>query len=293
MDYFGLKCFVEVVRSGSFSKAADKLFRSQPAVSIQLKNLEKELKQPLIDRYKKKIRLTEAGKILYQGALELLKKIDDVKRLASHSVLQPEGELTIASNLSLINNFLPPVVEEFHSRFPGVRISLSNLTGKRIAQEILEGNVELGLGFSTDEFPEIENIIVMKSQFLLITKKDSSLGKKSSRQILEGACIHFEPGIELRSYIEQSLGLRNPLKITMELPSVESLLQYVKSGMGFTILPEFSISEYWKKQLYTRNLSSLIPAIEITVSTHKKRIRSKAAEEFLILLRNKNCRRFT
>jgi DNA-binding transcriptional LysR family regulator len=284
MDYFGLKCFVEVVRCKSFSKAARKLFRSQPAISIQLKKLEKELKQPLIDRYKKKISLTEAGKILYPDALELLERIEDVKRLASHSVSQPEGELAIATNLSLINNFLPPFVGEFHLRYPKVRISLKNLTSKGIAEQILEGNAELGLGFLPERIPEIKNTKIMSSQFLLACKKEPAWEKKTFSQIREGACIHFEPGIDLRGYIEQSLGLKNPLNITMELPSVESILQYVRSGLGFTILPEFALTAEWKNKLSTRNISGLIPAIEITASTHKKRILSRSAQEFLKIL---------
>jgi DNA-binding transcriptional LysR family regulator len=284
MDYFGLKCFVEVVRCKSFSKAAQKLFRSQPAISIQLKNLEKELRQPLIDRYKKKISLTEAGKLLYPDALELLERIEDVKRLASHSVSQPEGELAIASNLSLINNFLPPFIGEFHLRYPKVRISLKNLTAKGIAEQILEGNVELGLGFLPERIPEIENTKIMSSQFLLICKKGPAWEKKTFSQIRESACLHFEAGIDLRGYIGQSLGPKNALNITMELPSIESLLQYVKSGLGFTILPEFAVTAEWKNKLSTRNISGLIPAIEITASIHKKRILSKSAREFLKIL---------
>jgi len=285
MDYFSLKCFVEVVRQGSFSKAADKLFRTQPAVSLQIRKLEQELKQPLLDRYRKQITLTEAGQILYKDAQELIERIEDVKRLASHSISEPEGELTIASNLSLINNFLPPFISEFHCRYPKVKITFLNVTGKRLVKDILEGNAELGLGFLVGINPKIKAWKILKSEFVLITK-DSTQAKQPFDKILKSPCVHFEAGIELRQYIEENLGPKRALKVTIELPSIESILNYVHAKLGYSVLPDFTISNHWRKDLAIKKIPAIHPLV-IFAYTREKRILSKAAEKFLEILKKK------
>lgn len=280
MDYFSLKCFVEVVRSGSFSKAAYKLFRTQPAISLQIRKLENELKQPLLDRYKKKIVLTEAGQVIYEQAKDLLDKLDDLNRLASRAQREPQGTLTIASNLSLINNFLPPFIGAFHKKCPQVKIVLLNLTAERIAKVVLDGNADIGLGYLIDNSLDISRQKIIDSGFILVSRKDP-VKKMSLKETLKGTLIHFEEGIDLRVYIERNLRLNSTLKVMLELPSIESILHYIKFGFGYSILPDFSVLGHWKKEFCFKDLSEFIPPLTISAYTHKKRIISKAAEEFL------------
>ena len=103
MELFSLRCFVEVARRGSFTKAAQQLYRTQPAVSVQVRKLEDELEQVLFDRGTRKPVLTESGMVLFASAKELLEKIDGLKDLVAESAGLPTGTLTIASNASLIN----------------------------------------------------------------------------------------------------------------------------------------------------------------------------------------------
>lgn len=282
MDYFSLKCFVEVARRGSFSKAADKLFRTQPAISLQIRKLEKELKQPLLDRFKKRISLTEQGKILYEQAGDLLDRLDDVKRLTSKGKTEPQGTLTIATNLCLINNFLPPIIGEFHEKYPHVKLSLLNLKSKDIGASLLEGTADLGIGYLLKGYPEITKIHIKKASFLLVSRK--GLAKEIPlKEAFKKPFVHFEAGVDLRSYIEQQL--RQELAIILELPSIESLLNYVYQGFGYSIVPDFSLSDYWNGKIAAKQLHNLIPPLDICAYTHKKRILSKATEKFLEILR--------
>jgi len=282
MEYFSLKCFIEVVRTGSFSKAAHKLFRTQPAISLQIRKLEKELKQPLLDRYKKHIVLTEKGKFLYEQSKELLDRLDDLKRLTSRAATEPQGPLTIATNLSLINNLLPPVIGEFHKRYPQVKVVLLNLKSKDIAAAILEGNADLGVGYLLEKQRIIESIKIRSANFFLINKRGAS---KNIKDILTGPFVHFEAGVELRSYIEKHLKIKPTLTVAMELPSIESILHYVEHGFGWSVLPDFSIADYWTKRIEAKQLRYLIPPIDICAYVHLKRILPKAAEKFLEILR--------
>jgi len=244
-------------------------------VSLQIRKLEKELKQPLVDRSRKRVLLTEAGKLLYADAKELLERIEDVKRLASHSVSQPEGELTIASNLSLINNFLPVYVAEFSRRYPKVKITFLNMTGIEIEKAILEGNAEVGLGFLVKAGPGIKAFKIAESGFVSVSKP----------KVQEELCIHFEVGVELREYIEKSLGAKRAFKVRMELPSIESILNYVRQGLGYSILPDFAVAGHWRKELAVKRTEN-IPPLVITAYIHKKRVLSKAGEKFLEILKS-------
>lgn len=286
MEYFSLKCFIEVVRTGSFSKAAHKLFRTQPAISLQIRKLEKELKQPLFDRYKKHIVLTEKGELLYEKAKDLLERLDDLKRLTCHAATEPLGPLTIATNLSLINNLLPPVIGEFHKKYPQVKVILLNLKSKDISMAILEGNADLGIGYLLKNHPEITPVKIKSAHFLLVNKK-GLLEKLSIKDAFGEKFVHFEAGTELRSYIEKHLEIKPALSIPMELPSIESILHYVEQGLGFSILPDFSIANHWGKKIGIKQLQHLIPPIDICAYKHQKRILPKAAEKFLEILRKK------
>lgn len=283
MDYFSLKCFVEVVRTGSFSKAAHKLFRSQPAVSLQIRKLEEELKQPLLDRYKKKIILTETGKTLYEQAKELMEKFDTLKLITSNASKEPKGPLTIATNLSLINNFLPPIIGQFHRKYPKVKVVLLNLKSNDMQARILEGNADIGVGYLLPHHEAISQKKIVDTDFVLVMPRNFGLkhDRPVPKDILDGPFVHFEKGVALREYIEHYL---RPLSITIELPSIESILNYVQNGLGCSILPTFSITQHWKNILSIKQLSNVIPPMTIYVYKHQKRIPSKTTESFLKIL---------
>ncbi len=274
MDYFGLKCFVEVVKNGSFSKAAQNLFRTQPAISLQIKKLEKELKTELLNRYKKEIVLTEAGSSLYKGAKELLDSIENLKKTTQKSIEEPEGNLIIATNLSIINNFLPPIIGEFRKKHPKVNFRFFNFTSGKVEESIKEGTAEIGIAFSKTQDPALEFKKLFESKFFIVSTK-----KTTSHNFSENNIIHFEPNNVIRSYVENHLKLKNGFKTTLELPSAEAILNYINQDMGTSIIPELLISDYWKNKLLLKPIDIL--PLPIYIITHKKRILSKAGEKFL------------
>ncbi len=147
MDFFSLRCFVEVARSGSFTRAADLLGRTQPAISQQITGLEQDLDTSLLDRTRKQIRLTESGQRLFDEAIQLLERFDALPQVVADDQRPLDGTLTIASNLTLINLMLPDIIGRFRKEHPAVRISLSNGTSSGIARDVAEGRADLGLGY--------------------------------------------------------------------------------------------------------------------------------------------------
>lgn len=283
MDYFSLKCFLEVVRTGSFSKASQKLFRTQPAVSLQIKKLEDELGVQLIDRYKRNITLTDQGKLFYEHAEELVDKTDYLKRILSESIGEPRGIITIATNLSLLNHLLPNILNRYHKKYPKVQITLLNLTSKQIVNAILEGKADVGIGFQMDRYPGIAFQKIKDTSFCLVCQKKHLYAEKdriSSKDILEGDLVHFETGVDLRCYIEKNLKAEKELNPIMELPSIESILTYINQGFGYSVLPEFSLSNYWQNRLAVRKIDYLIPPMAICIYYHQKRIAPRIVKLF-------------
>lgn len=119
MDINTLKAFVEVAETTSFSKAAESLFLTQPAVSKRIASLEQELNVLLFDRIGKNVVLTEAGNKLLPKALDMLNQAEDIKRLASNLENEVKGELKIGTSHHIGLRRLPPRIKNFHKALSG------------------------------------------------------------------------------------------------------------------------------------------------------------------------------
>jgi DNA-binding transcriptional LysR family regulator len=292
MEPFTLRCFVAVARSGSFSRAADELYRTQPAISLQVRKLERELDRPLFDRARRSPVMTEAGRALYAGARDLLERLDRLPELAAPPGAEPGGTLTIASNLSLISHFLPRAVREFHGRYPRVRLRFLNRTSHGVGRSIEEGDADLGIGFLIEERTEMESAVLFRSPLVLVTARASKVSPRGLRggvlsldKVLAGPVIHFEEGVDLRRFVERALAGRRSLEPVIELPSIDLIIQFVNSGFGSTILPAFAISESWRKRLVVKGLGRSIEPLEVRSCRSRQRTLSRAAAAFLDLLR--------
>jgi DNA-binding transcriptional LysR family regulator len=288
MEIFSLRCFVTVARLGSFSRAALELYRTQPAVSLQVQKLEGELQQPLLDRSRRAPGLTEAGRVLFAQANDLLERLDGLRNLLTASISELTGTLTIASNASLVDSFLPGTVSLFHEAFPRVVLQLRNLTALGVARAVEEGSADLGVGFLLEKRPELIVSSIARSALVLVCKQKSALAQArrlSLAAVLAGPFVHFEEGVDLRRHLELALAGHGRLVPVLELPTIESILQYVRFGFGCSILPDFAISEHWRKTLAVRGLGRSVAPLEISVCLHRRRAPSRAAAAFLERLR--------
>jgi DNA-binding transcriptional LysR family regulator len=283
VDLFSLRCFVAVARTGSFSQAARELFRTQPAVSLQVRKLEEELGRPLFDRSRRSPVLTEAGRGLQAGARDLLERLEALPGIALSADAEPAGSLTVASNLSLIAHFLPPPIRSFHRRFPRVRLRMLNRTARGIARAVMEGEADLGVGFLLDDDPDLAGDMLHRSRFVLVSPREGArAGKRRPplAEILAGPLVHFEEGVDLRRHLERSLPGRRSLEPVIELPSIESILTFVAFGFGCSILPAFAVGDRWRKRLAVRDLGRTIAPLEIRWCADRRRPLSRSAAAF-------------
>src|SRR5712691_8705405 len=145
MDFDQLHTFLEIVRLKSFSKAAQTCYRTQPAISAQVRQLEQELRAPLFERFGSRITLTTAGKIFSEYAEQML----DLRRRAQDTINElernPRGELVIAANEATCIYVLPEVFAECTSLFPAVQLLVDRSYGSRVVEAVMENIADFGL----------------------------------------------------------------------------------------------------------------------------------------------------
>ncbi|MFN8687603.1 MAG: LysR family transcriptional regulator, partial [Acidobacteriota bacterium] len=145
MDLDQLHTFLEIVRLKSFSKAAQTCFRTQPAISAQVRQLEQELNSNLFERLGTRIALTPAGKIFAEYAEQIL----DLRRRAQESIQElervPRGELIIAANEATCIYVLPEVFREFKKQFPNVQLHVDRSYGSRVLQAVQDNLADFGI----------------------------------------------------------------------------------------------------------------------------------------------------
>ncbi len=283
MELFGLACFVEVVRTGSFSRAAERMLRTQPALSLQVQKLEQELGRQLVDRSRRRAVPTEAGRAVYGRAQVLLAEAAALRDEAGAAGGEPSGRLSLASTLALIDNVLPRVLGTFHRRCPGVALSLFNLRPDMMLRALLDGTAEIGLGYLAAHHRQVEREKLFEAPFLVVEKgRGRPRARPPSARDLAGLpFLHFEKGIELRRFLEthlsRALGSGQRMQVAMELPSMSSILEYVRTGFGYSILPEFAVPVRARAGLSVTPAGGLVPPLAVELYTVRGRRLSTAA----------------
>src|SRR5947209_14802879 len=145
MDFDQLHTFLEIVRLKSFSKAAQTCYRTQPAISAQIRQLEQDLKTELFERFGSRISLTTAGKIFTGYAEQIL----DLRRRAQDALneleITPRGELVIAANEATCIYMLPGVFAEYRAQFPAVQLQVNRSFGSRVVEAVMENVADFGM----------------------------------------------------------------------------------------------------------------------------------------------------
>lgn len=239
MDLDQLHTFLEIVRLKSFSKAAETCFRTQPAISAQVRQLEQELNTRLFERFGSRISLTTAGKILTRYAEQIL----DMRRQAQDAINEleqtPRGELVIAANEATCIYVLPQVFSEYTKRFPHVQLLVERAYGSKIADAVLENLVDFGITQLPLQDRKLQVVKIHSDEIKLIVPAGHPL---STRQKVVAEDIVPYPVLlpkygATRARLNEWLELvEDSTHVTMELDSSEMLKRFVIAGLGVSFL---------------------------------------------------------
>jgi len=246
MDLDQLHTFLEIVRLKSFSKAAETCFRTQPAISAQVRQLEQELNTTLFDRLGTRIALTAAGRIFAEYAEQIL----DLRRRAQDAINEldrvPRGALMIAANEATCMFVLPRVFSEFTARFPNVQLLLERLYGARVIQAVLENQADFGFTQLPVQDRKLQAVKIHSDQILLIVPPGHPLAAKEAVtcQDLVGHPLILAKSGNTRSRLNAWFELvEDLLHISMELDSTQLLKRFVMAGLGISFVAETHCQE--------------------------------------------------
>ncbi|MGA2595540.1 MAG: LysR family transcriptional regulator [Bryobacteraceae bacterium] len=239
MDLDQLHTFLEIVRLKSFSKAAQTCYRTQPAISAQVRQLEQELNATLFERLGTKIALTTAGRILAEYAEQIL----DLRRRAQDAINElervPKGELIIAANEATCIYVLPEVFSQYKKLFPNVQLSVDRSYGSRVMEAVLDNLADFGITQLPVQEKKLQVASIHSDEVKLIAPPGNPLAHKKSilpRDLLGHQVLLPKSGTTRARLDIWAESVEDELNISMELDSTEMIKRFVMAGLGVSFL---------------------------------------------------------
>lgn len=243
MDINQLEVLAAVARERSFSRAAEVLGRTQPAISQAIRRLEDDVGEKLFDRSSKDGTLTPAGEVLLAHAKQMLSVREHAVQALNEMRDLVQGKVTISANEHTVFCLLP-VIQEFHRRHPRIKIEVQRGVASRIPEQITAREVELGAISFTPDDENLRSVPVMTDELVLIAARDHRLaqGKDVSIRDLgeERFIAHNAPSPYRQKVIEAFARHKTALNILVELPSLEAIKRLVEKAVGVALVPRLS-----------------------------------------------------
>ena len=275
MDLSQLEVFLAVARERRFSRAAEKLYRTQSAISQSIRKLEEEVGEPLFDRSSRDGLLTDAGRVLQEYAERLLNvRADALEALAELKELH-KGKLVISAN-EFTALYLLPLLAEFRRLHPMVKITVNRSLGSRIPDDVLRHNSELGVLTYDPEDSQLRSIVVFLDELIFVVPPNHPLAthrQVSIRQLgAESFVAHNVPSPYRDKVLQAFKRHKTPLHMDVELPTLQAIKLFVAMGNGVALVPEMSVEEDLKRGELVR-----IPVRELKLHRKLRLIYRKSA----------------
>jgi DNA-binding transcriptional LysR family regulator len=244
MDISQLEVFLTVARERRFSRAAEKLYRTQSAVSQTIRKLEIEIGEPLFDRSSREGVLTDAGRVLQEYAEKLINLRQDAQEALVELRELQKGKLSIAAN-EFTSLYLLPVLAQFRRLHPAIKITVWRSLGSQIPDDVLKHDVELGVLSYDPEEPQLQSAIIYLDELAFVVPPDhplASAGEVSIRQLgAESFVAHIVTSPYRDKVIDAFQRHKTPLHMDVELPTLQAIKQFVSMGNGVALVPEISV----------------------------------------------------
>jgi DNA-binding transcriptional LysR family regulator len=290
MELYPLQVFLAIATERSFSRAAEKLGRTQPAVSLALQRLELALGEKLIDRSAKDLVLTDAG----HAVLEYARRFDNLRQELENSLAElrdnSAGRLTIGANEST-TLYLLRYIERYRQLYPKVKVQVRRSLSSKIPSELLDGNLELGV-ISYDPADErLVSTVLFSDSLVFVVSPKHRFAKRKTVSITELGMETFiahnvvSPYREvvLREFQRQKVALN----MDVEMPTVETIRRMVQDNQGVAFLPRMCVEpELEQKTLREVKVRELHVERKIRLVYPSRRALSHAAKAFLEVVKS-------
>ncbi|MBP6748034.1 MAG: LysR family transcriptional regulator [Xanthomonadaceae bacterium] len=284
-----LRAFCQVARLGSVSRAAAALYVTQPAITLQLQALERELGVQLFERAGRRLTPTREGEALYELARPLVEGIDSLPAAFREQVKGLDvGELHVAAGSSTILYLLPKIVEAYRQAHPEVKLVLHNVTGASGLDLLRSDGVDLAVGSMLDVPSDLDYTPVYRFEPMLIATPTHPLATKPELKLDDlspyGLIL---PPKRLTTYRLVDLVFqqnRVPYTVALEVGGWEVIKQYVAMGLGISIVTSICLTDADRTRLAARSLAKYFPSRSYGVVMRKGKYLSSQARDFIALI---------
>jgi DNA-binding transcriptional LysR family regulator len=275
MEISQLEVFLAVAREGGFSRAAEKLYRTQSAVSQAIRKLEAEIGEPLFDRSTRDGVMTDAGNVLQEYAERLLNLRENAREALGELRELQKGKLVVGAN-EFTALYLLRVLAEFRRLHPAIRIVVQRSLGSQIPDDIRRHNCEFGVLTYDPQDPELASVVVYSDELIFVVPPQHPLARESQVSIRQLGAESFVAHIVSSPYREKVIQAfekhKTPLHMGVELPTLQAIKRFVAMGNGVAFLPEISVEDE-----ITRGELVRIPVQELRVHRKLRLIYRKSA----------------
>jgi DNA-binding transcriptional LysR family regulator len=285
MTFEDLRVFVTVAAERSFSRAARKLRRTQPAVSQAIRRLEQAAGERLIDRSSRDGTLTDAGEVLLEYGGRLLRLADEAAGAVSELREVRKGRVLCGANEAGVHALLP-LLSAFHARHPAILLDVKRLSARQVAHEVLLKTIDFGVLTFSPQDRELTSVVISVDELvLLVSPKHALAGKKQTTMEEMGRqtiIAHNDPSPArdqvLRMFEESQL----PLNIRLSLPSLDVIKRAVEMNLGVALLPRrCALGELARGELVEVRVPELRSPRHVRLVYRREAKLSYAAQAFL------------
>ncbi len=289
MDFDQLTTFVQVAKLKSFSKAGQKVFRSQSAVSAQIRQLEQAYHAKLLDRSAKSVELTPAGEVLFEFAERLLRLRDESMQVVADRGSVVQGPVTFGANEATCLYLLPDILAEFQRRYPLVHISIYRNFSHKILQRLEDGSLDLGIVTLPVKSPNLKMHIINRDRLRFFVSSKNSLAQRSHVTLDEVAAaplIFPKTGYTRQVLDKLFRPHRSRIRVSMELPSIGMIKTFVAADVGISIISEsFARDQVKSGEVKLLNVEGVDLYRELALVYRRDRSLPRAVQSLIAMIR--------
>lgn len=285
MDFDQVNSFLEVARHNSFSRAAEKCFRTQPAISSQIRALEEEVGARLFDRTGGKVSLTAAGKAFLRWAEEIMVSRRAMVNALAEMERTPSGEIVVGANEATCLHVLPEVFAQFKRQFPKVSVNIQRAERAKTLESILDNSVDFGVVSMPVNDARLTVSVIHRDELVLIAAPGHPLAKMKNVSVAELSQYPLVlPKLGRTRDAIDNLFYSAQLKtnISMELDSSELLKRFVAANVGIGFAPRLNIADELRaSSLVTIPLRDIEMRRDLALVYRKDKALSRASLAFI------------
>ncbi len=290
MQIDSLKVYCDLAETESFTKAAQVNNVTQSAVSQQISSLERQFNSLLIERSKKKFRLTREGQVLYAYSKQIIQTYDSLQNRLQEIKDIISGTIRVATIYSIGLHDLPPYLKKFLKTYPTVNVHVEYRRANQVYEDVMGNVVDLGLVAYPARDSKLELVPLRKDNLVLICHHSHPLAKSKSIKLSQLAgrkFVSFEPDIPTRKAIDKVLKDHNvSVEIVMEFDNIETVKRAVEIDAGISLVPQGTILQEVAKQTLAEVRIEGVDMVRPLAAVYKKnKVLSPAMKQFLAILK--------